>query len=126
LRTVESGIAFAEHWIGVVIAARASALAGRRVQLDRRWSGWAPGKARGWDSLMQRYARCRALLGMIERLAQRRAVRMARAAAANPLGASLAHHDDGAAIAHVSTSSILAVAAFMRAGAGPMRIRAPP
>lgn len=105
LRTVESGIAFAEHWIGIAVAMRASELAGRRMRIDARWAGWAPGKARGWDSLMQRYRRCREQLGLIERLAARRAARMMRDVAASPpvLAAPMMmirdeHHHDRALI----------------------------
>lgn len=121
-RAFEGGIAFAEHWIGVIIAGRASEIAGRRIRLRDRWTAWQPAKARSWDGLMQRYRRCRDQLHAIERLARRRAARMMRALAANPLG--LAAHDDDPAVVYIAgASSSCAPAACSRVA---MRIRAPP
>jgi hypothetical protein len=78
--TLESAIAFGEHWINIIIAARTCEIAGlsRRAGFSPDWKGWAPARARSWDELMQRYRRLCASLNAIERAARRRAARIVR------------------------------------------------
>lgn len=79
--TLESAIAFGEHWINIIIAARTCEIAGlsRTAGFSPAWKGWAPARARSWGELMQRYRRLCASLNAIERAARRRAARIVRA-----------------------------------------------
>jgi len=91
--TLEGAIAFGEHWINIIIAARTCEIAGlsRRAGFAPAWKGWAPARARSWGELMQRYRRLCASFNAIERAARRRAARIVRLAQACAFDAPAAH-----------------------------------
>lgn len=124
--TLEGAIAFGEHWINIIIAARTCEIAGlsRTAGFAPAWKGWAPARARSWGELMQRYRRLCASFNAIERAARRRAARIMRAAEACLLCAQ----DDHAVVMddtplHPLDASVCVVAC---AGEAAPRIRAPP
>jgi hypothetical protein len=94
-RALEGNIARGEHWVNILIGARAAELLGLRysARFDTDWSGWEPHVPRAFDALMQRHARMRASFATIERHARYRAARIRRALAADPL-ASMSMHTD--------------------------------
>ena len=120
LRAVETAIVFAEHWIGILIAARTVELLGSRCRLDASWSGWRPASARSHESLMQRYQRVRASLHTIERIAMRRAARIRRMA--NASGPSVIETTFAQFVASPVLTPVLAMIPVIIAA----RIRAPP
>lgn len=77
---LESAIAFGEHWLNIIIAARTCEIAGlrRTASFSPDWKDWAPARARDWARLMQRYRRLCAAFNAIERAARRRAARLVR------------------------------------------------
>jgi hypothetical protein len=95
LRAIEGAIAWGEHWVNLLVGARTAELMGLRgvTGFDTRWSGWQPKRPRAWPDLMRRYERLRLSFAAIERDARRRAARLRRIAAADPLGARPAHAD---------------------------------
>jgi len=124
--TLEGAIAFGEHWLNIIIAARTCEIAGlsRTTGFSPAWRDWAPARARGWDDLMQRYRRLCASFAAIERAARRRAARIVRLVQACEDRASVAaavtnddaplHHDGAPMHAHAHV------------GPAALRIRAPP
>jgi hypothetical protein len=74
-RCIEGQLARGEHWVNLIIAARAAELAGVRpkVRFNTGWSSWQPHAPRSWEALMARYQRLPRSLLAIDRLAQRRA-----------------------------------------------------
>ena len=92
-RNIEGLIARLEDWIAFLITARAAELAGLNLTYReaRHVEVWTPHAARDWSSLMQRYQHLRASFNNIERLARRRAARLKRERAANPLHLDAAH-----------------------------------
>ena len=74
-RTLEGQIAYGEHWVNILTAARTAELLGlrRTARFDMAWSFWRPHTPCSWDSLMQRYQRMRMSFAAIECNAQRRA-----------------------------------------------------
>ena len=123
---LESAIAFGEHWINIIIAARACEIAGldRSVSFSSAWKGWAPARARSWGELMQRYRRLCASFNAIERAARRRAARIVRLAQARLLTPSADH---ACVCDEVPRSREVApVCACACAVAAGLRIRAPP
>ena len=123
---LESAIAFGEHWINIIIAARACEIAGldRSVRFSSAWKGWAPARARSWGELMQRYRRLCASFNAIERAARRRAARIVRLAQADLLNPSADH----ACVCDEAPRSrdVTHVCACACAVAAGLRIRAPP
>lgn len=124
--TLEGAIAFGEHWINIIIAARACEIAGlsRTAGFSPAWKDWAPARARSWGDLIQRYRRLCASFDAIERAARRRAARIVRAAEACLLCAL----DDHAVVMgdaplHPRDASVRVVACAREAAP---RIRAPP
>jgi|GEM_PF-2025263 len=126
LRAIETGIVFAEHWIAILIAARTSELLGKRFRIDSRWAGWTPARARSHQSLRQRHARARASLRTIERFAMRRAARIRRLIAANPLGLAASPVDMFARIVARPVLMAARVVIAPMLAACTARIRAPP
>lgn len=124
--TLESAIAFGEHWINIIIAARTCEIGGlsRTTGFAPAWKGWSPARARSWGELMQRYRRLCASFNAIERAARRRAARIVRAAEACLLCAQ----DDHAAVMGDAPLRPLdaPVRAVACAGEAAPRIRAPP
>ena len=123
---LESAIAFGEHWINIIIAARACEIAGlgRHAGFSPDWKGWAPARARSWADLMQRYRRLCASFDAIERAARRRAARIVRLAQACAFDAPAGHAcvcDEAPRLPDDAPVSACACAS-----AAGLRIRAPP
>ena len=115
---LESAIAFGEHWLNILVAARSCEIAGlrRRACFSPDWKDWAPARAREWAGLMQRYRRLCASFDAIERAARRRAARLVRLCDAS---------DDRACVAVAGDALLHPCEAPVRACAS-LRIRAPP
>ena len=105
-RRIEAYIARCEDWIQFLIQARAAEIAGINLTFveAKRSEFWTPHVPRDWASLMQRYARLRASFNNIERLAKRRAARMKRERAANPLRLDAPHQSTSPALCAVEAN----------------------